>query len=624
MSLADIALLLVILAVAAGTGRRLSRFFGLPGRGSMPELCICAGLGLGALILLIFMLGIAGLLRWPFMTGLLALLAALSPMDILSVVREFISGVIRFFRTAPLEVRLLAFACAGLVMLMVPYSLAPPVSQDSLVYHLAAPKQYLMHGRIIFLPDNVRAAFPSGMGMLYALGLGLRGTSLAQLFHLAFLPLTALVLYSFGTRHAGRRAGAWASFIFCSLYNLSHLAPYAMTEMAYTFFIVTAFATVVDLQARRAVGAVVVPALFCGLSLTTRYQAAVMVCAIAVLLVIVSRRRHCGTAAIAGRLLVFGAVSLAVVSPWLVFNYVHTSNPVFPVMNTLFGDRVFHTGNGVVCIYGGALPIAPVDYALRVASFPWCLLLKGISGPPVSMIFPALLPGLVFLRPAPRAVSDAVWFAVITAFAFWVCRLTYIRFMMPAPVLLCLAAGYVVAESRNRLPRAVHFAVVMIAILHFLFAVGAYTTGQFSAFEKSRVALGLESHEQYLARVMPGYEVFPVLNSKAPQGSRVLLGPTLKKGFYIDHEYVIGHYIQQSYLDWPQIKSKDDLLGWMKSHGITHVLYADWFFGPMHCDKDNIEFLDNVCDAWTAVVNENTRRIAEDDGLIAGEVFYDD
>jgi hypothetical protein len=104
-------------------------------------------------------------------------------------------------------VRLLAWlaAAAGLYVAGVTLvaALAPPGGNDwdGLAYHLAAPKVYLRHGRIHFIPYDSHTDFPFTMEMLYSLGLALAGAPLAKLLHWSTGGLTALAVAAFWRTH---------------------------------------------------------------------------------------------------------------------------------------------------------------------------------------------------------------------------------------------------------------------------------------------------------------------------------------------------------------------------------------------------------------------------------------
>ena len=148
-----------------------SAFFALP-------------LGLGLLMLCILVLGVVGLLR-PF---LLAGLVVGSFDRVSAGLDEVWSDLSPGLRGLPLtwdEASAIERMGASLVVLIAAGSLllalVPAWSYDALVYHLAAPKQYLATGRLLFLPDVWQADGPMGIELLYTLGLAMGSTSVAKI-----------------------------------------------------------------------------------------------------------------------------------------------------------------------------------------------------------------------------------------------------------------------------------------------------------------------------------------------------------------------------------------------------------------------------------------------------------
>jgi hypothetical protein len=121
--------------------------------------------------------------------------------------------------------------------------LAPPSGNDydSLVYHLAAPMQYLMAGKITALPYDHHSFFPFTMEMLYLCGLQLSGPVLAKLFHWLMLPLSCLTLIAMGNHLPSHRGGWWAAVIFVSLPLVLFEATTAYIDLGLVFFSLLAF-----------------------------------------------------------------------------------------------------------------------------------------------------------------------------------------------------------------------------------------------------------------------------------------------------------------------------------------------------------------------------------------------
>jgi len=123
------------------------------------------------------------------------------------------------------------------------FCLVPPSGNDydSLVYHLAAPMQYLMAGSIHALPYDHHTFFPFTMEMLYLCGLQLSGPVLAKLFHWLMLPLSCFALIAIGNQLKSRRSGMWAAAIFVSLPLVLFEATTAYIDLGLVFFALLAF-----------------------------------------------------------------------------------------------------------------------------------------------------------------------------------------------------------------------------------------------------------------------------------------------------------------------------------------------------------------------------------------------
>ena len=256
-------------------------------------------------------------------------------------------------------------------------TLAPPSGgdYDSLVYHLAAPAQYLRHHGVVELPYDHHSYFPFTMEMLYWLGLMNSGPVLAKLFHWLMLPLCCLTLFSMGRRHASTRAGLFASAIFASFPLVLWLASTAYIELGFTLFVLLAFACFLNWRngiggARRGVWLLWSGA-FCGFALGTKYLGALTLfwLGVAALFFLLKERREYSQSALrvlaakhdeetkaknvshaemtkknAARddwknLAGFALLAILLGGFWYVRNFFWTGNPVFPFAYSVFGGR---------------------------------------------------------------------------------------------------------------------------------------------------------------------------------------------------------------------------------------------------------------------------------------------
>lgn len=117
----------------------------------------------------------------------------------------------------------------------------PPVEFDVREYHLQAPKEFFLAGRITFLPHNVYANMPLGAEMLPLAAMALAGDwwtgALAGKWAQAgFALLTAGALLTTGSRLGARPVGRAAAFIFLSTPWVVQLANLGLVEWAWSCY----------------------------------------------------------------------------------------------------------------------------------------------------------------------------------------------------------------------------------------------------------------------------------------------------------------------------------------------------------------------------------------------------
>ncbi len=163
---------LAILSVAGGIGRRLLSKISLQ---PLAALALQAGLGFGLLSLGILAAGYAGLLRPVIIGPGLLVLGVLFWRDSLA----WWSGW-RSLSTLWESSDWFGRVTGWLVLLILSFTLltalAPPLKFDALVYHLVLPRQYLLAGRMVYLPEIMYWGMPQTAEMLYTWAMSLGGS----------------------------------------------------------------------------------------------------------------------------------------------------------------------------------------------------------------------------------------------------------------------------------------------------------------------------------------------------------------------------------------------------------------------------------------------------------------
>ncbi len=225
-------------------------------------------------------------------------------------------------------------------------SLGPERFVDSLWYHLAVPKQWLLSGRIEAVPFNVPSHYPMLAHLPYVLVLWLddpwRADVHARLFSiLPLLPLS-LGVYGVAARHAGTRAGILAATLTFSVvwWPFPAIANVQSVLALLTFL---AYAELWRWFETRHTRRLIYAAIFMGAACSSKLNALVFGFAPALLLLAVdacARRSLRGTV----RAAVFFVCTIFWLVPWWIGNAIRCSNPFYPFAETLWpSPEPFHS-----------------------------------------------------------------------------------------------------------------------------------------------------------------------------------------------------------------------------------------------------------------------------------------
>lgn len=489
---------------------------------------------------------------------------------------------------------------AGLpVVLALAGSLAPPTASewDSLSYHLAMPKLYLMHHAIEWIPFCPHSNFPFTMEMLYTLGLALRGPIAAKLFHWLAYALTVSAVYYFGKRHLDERAGAIAAFIAATMPIMASEAVSAYVDVALALYTVLTFwAASNALIANRSPRWLVMAGMMAGVAMGIKYLGLVAFMLLLLWMLVAyraqSRRPGWRTSAAMGLV-----VALVIASPWYVKNVLWTGNPVFPFAYEVFDGRNWDLPRAQAYEEhqrGFGMGRKPLDYLalpMRVTLWPWNYNPRastkrfemfpsiGSAIGPAYLVFLTTL--LLISRPPP--VVKALTLTGLSLFTAWAVLMQYNRYLLPCLCVLSLPVGFA-AEEMMRRSQPTRWAAV--GALSFCGLLGVVTTTLLVA-PALPVIFGTVGEEAYLARSFDGYEACQYINDHLPEGVEILtLGEP--RGFYLNRDYLWGDPMQHKMIPYETIATPQQLVREYRRLGVSHVLvhtgYFPYFTGgaPLH------------------------------------------
>jgi len=236
--------------------------------------------------------------------------------------------------------RLLAAFIGTLIGLQLIVALTPLIFYDLQVYHLLAPSEFLRTGSLTQIPWNVLTNSPLAIQLTVGMSLALDASG--QLAKLLFAILGCLLCAGIFEliRPAGRRAALLATLFVLCFPEFWIMQTLGVVDLAIAAFLI--FGTIWLRQALR--DSQWLPAILSGISfglaMGSRYQA--------VILTTLAIAQALGEHLIRVRpglqlrrpLLQLMLVVLLItlfVSPWLIRNYSHLGNPVYPLMQGTWG-----------------------------------------------------------------------------------------------------------------------------------------------------------------------------------------------------------------------------------------------------------------------------------------------
>ena len=348
---------LAVLAGVCGVGMKLCRLvlgkdlgdaLNTPGTAA-----VAAALGLGALALGTFLMGLCGLTnRWPFLLLFLAIfLVGLKESRDLS--RRVARSCIHLALTAPSRVLLAVILIGILTLMRLLAGIEPPLDYDDLHYHLALPKEFLQAERVQTFQHTTYSFFPLNVEMLHLWWLSVAGSpfigfALSKMLSVWVTLLGALGVWGLTTlllrgRTHSPDACAFAALLVNGMLWTQVLASRWYVEpMLLLCTAACALAFVNGLLGEpRASGQrwFLLCGLLVGLACGVKYPAILFLAVPVGLLVVLPalKRREWSHAWRSGAL--YAAGVLAPLLPYLVRNLVSAGNPFFPLLYSVFGGE---------------------------------------------------------------------------------------------------------------------------------------------------------------------------------------------------------------------------------------------------------------------------------------------
>jgi len=531
------------------------------------------GLGLGAFIILLFIFGMFGLLYQPLVLALIGLPLVLS----VGRIRKILEFRQWDFEPGMVKLSLVEWAAAASFLVVGVFTLLgamqPEVFFDALYYHIAFPSLYLIRHKIDMFYHAVHSSMPLNVDLLYAMPLAFAGPGAVKLLHIFFFVGATTWIYSLGRRLFGHRAGIAASALWATIPGVHWIAAEGGVDMGVAFFDLGAVSLllkwVFEREDRRTL---ILSALFLGLALGSKYTALMVgvVCAFGVIGGAYRRRKELGFRGAIAALLLFGAISLSVGSPWYVRNWVLRGDPLYPAFSKPGSDGAYAREN-VKKDSPGLYPLSqtftklPADLWMRPADF----------GPVSRIGLGVWLFVPAFFWGAWRK-GAASWIALgfLALYIMWSRSILTTRFLYPGLALGAVLAGGMLAANGKEWKSWSAMAAAFLG-LSLLFDIKATV----AFYESSPIgpihfiaspSPPDEALEQYVPHTRPARYVMENL----PLAGTKLLFVGETQGYYFQRDYMPVSAVDRHPLEeWiRQVNNPEELRGLLKSNGFTDIL----------------------------------------------------
>jgi len=462
----------------------------------------------------------------------------------------------------------LGYAAFGVAL-----GLVPPVARDELTHHLALPALYWQRCRIFEVPFAEQSYYPMLLEMYYTPLWGWFSAPAPRILHLLFGLGAAATVSMVALQREGPRAVPLATTLVLFTPTVASLATTAYVDLGVLFYTAVALTTLLLWFDTNRFSWLALSALSAGAAGATKYNGLIVVALLALGSLLAphhaSLRRACSFA------ILYGALALLPLSPWLAKNALQTGNPLFPLFAEFAGGRP-PTPRPAIDVFSRRRFLHGETWP-EIAAVPVRVFLTGREGSPAQfdgVLHPLFLLGIAaaLRRKASREQRLLLGFAA----AYFACvffqtdmRARYLLPTVPAAALLTTSAIVRIGRRNPGLASALLAAGALFS--------GAHLVDRWLRLNPLALWTGRESRAAYVARHVPEFPVVEYANRNLPENALVYLAFLGNRSYYLARSFVYDTYYSGTTLREAAEagETADELAARLRHRGITHLLAAD-------------------------------------------------
>ncbi|MBU3947948.1 MAG: glycosyltransferase family 39 protein [Proteobacteria bacterium] len=537
---------------------------------------------------------------------------------------------------------LLAGLTTILIISILILSSVPPVSRDALTHHLAVPKLYLTHGGIYEIPSLAFSYYPMNLDLMYLIPLYFGNDIAPKYIHFFFGLLTALLVFGHLKKRIDKTYALFGAIFFLSIPVIVKLSITAYVDLGLVFFSTASIIFLFKwIESDFKLKHLIVSAVFCGLSLGTKYNAIIVFALLSMFVVLIYMRtshnaKNDTEAVRSVKALssgfIFIVVSLLVFSPWMIRNYTWTKNPVYPLYNNLFNKS-----DTEPISYGlgmdnesldkdknkklGPFAIRRIIYhesLLKTVFVPVRIFFEGEDGDPGLFDgklspFLFILPFFAFIRfkkddrllkTEKTILLSFSLLYILFAFFKVDMRIRYIAPVIPPLVILSVMGlrniFLLLSERFSKFSGRIYQFCLFAFFAVIVSANAVYIVKQFDYVKPFGYLSGKVGRDEYIEKYRPEYAAFQYANKNLLPDVKILCLFLGNRRYYSDRELIFGDNVLIN-----SVKSGTKTTSDMRKKGITHLLIGydlfNWWIDQNLNDGEKI-FLKKFLKENTALV----------------------
>lgn len=411
-------------------------------------------------------------------------------------------------------------------------ALGPEHGFDALWYHLTLPKIYLLNHKIEYIPGGLLyySAMPQLTEMLYTSALALNGEILAQFTHFLFGLLSLAVLYKLSRKFLSTTFSLLAVVIFYSNLVVAWESITAYIDLARTFFEISALLAFVNWLEEKQKNWFVLSGVLLGLAVSTKLIAfgSLLIFSILIINKLYNSQKK-DWKSITANILAYWYICIAVVSPWFVYSFIYTGNPVYP-----FFTNIYPTNFDISLLN-------PIRFFRDL----WKIFVH--ADDPMSPIYIIALPLLVyFYKKFDSRFKPIILYSVLSIFVWYITpRTGGGRFLLPYLPALSLITAIVIDSMSKENKLIKNFLITTVILI-------AISIMLYRGIANSRyipVIIGKETKEQFLSNHLnfsfgDFYDVDGYFKNNIKPSEKVLLYG-FHNLYYIDFPFVDSSWVKK-------------------------------------------------------------------------------